>query len=385
MASLLLATLVTGVAWPHWLVRQLSVSRHGPERANEGEEIQFSVEIDNRGRLPRFMVEVVDHLPFLGASAGTVTAGEKVLTVVSYVGGKTRRAFKVAVRCEKRGLYRLGPVQLVSSFPLGLSNARQRENQSNQTLIVYPEVFPIVSLPLQGTPSQIHRGGFLLPEAAGAAEFNGLREYRRGDNPRHIHWPTSARANELMVKEFEPMASASLCLALDLAADANVGTGRHSTVEYAIKIAASVARHASTHGMLFRLTGRGSRALPMAAGLGVNHYRDTLEALAIAEADGVTSYAQVLEELAMHCRPGETIMVFLSESDSRFAQTLQAVALLRARGAYIWAVAFDRVSFLETTRTKSAHGPTAQATLLDLGATYLTVRKGDDLFKLFNP
>ncbi len=210
IAALLSATLITGIAWPHWLVKRLSVTRSGPERAGEGDTIRFQVEVENHGWLPRFMVELVDHLPFVGAADGTASQGEKMLGVAAYVPGGGKRRFEVPLLCEKRGFYRLGPVGLASSFPLGLAEARQGRNDGVQTLTIYPEVFPIVALPLLGSPSQIHRGGYLLPEGAGAAEFSGLREYRRGDNPRHVHWPTTARLNELMVKEFEPLASACL-------------------------------------------------------------------------------------------------------------------------------------------------------------------------------
>src|SRR5512139_2628423 len=65
IAALLSATLITGFAWPRWLVKQLSVTRSGPSRAEEGEMIEFQVTVENRGWLPRFMVELVDHLPFI--------------------------------------------------------------------------------------------------------------------------------------------------------------------------------------------------------------------------------------------------------------------------------------------------------------------------------
>lgn len=384
IAALLLATLATGVVWPHWLVTRLTVRRTGPERANEGETIVFRVAVENRGRLPRFLVEVMDRLPFVGAAEGAASAGDRVLGVVAYVAGGARRVFEVPLRCEKRGLYRLGPVSLASSFPLGLAQAQQRRNDGVQTLTIYPEVFPIASLPLHGAPSQIHRGGFLLPEAAGAAEFCGLREYRRGDNPRHIHWPTSARLNELMVREFEPMASACLCLALDYAADANVGPGRHSTFEYAVRIAASVAQHACNNGMPIRMMAHGREAITLPAGSGDNHFRSLLEAMAIADAGGVIPYADVLEQVAVSGERGETVVVFLSEPAPRRERTLQALALLRARGAHILAVLFDRQGFVPGDR-QSPDEAVIESMLLELGATCLRVRLGDDLFRLFNP
>lgn len=382
IAALLVATLVTGISWPHWLVRQLAVTRAGPDRVNEGDTITFRIELHNDGRLPRFMVEVVDRLPFLDTDLPTQ---ERVLSVVGYIGGHATRAFAVSARCEKRGLYQLGPVSLASSFPLGLAQARQRKNSAVQTIVVYPQVFPIVSLPLQGTPSQIHRGGFLLPQAAGAAEFCGLREYRRGDNPRHIHWPTSARLNELMVREFEPLASACLSLVLDLATDANVGIGRHATFEYAVKIAASVANYASAKGMPVRLFGEGRRSLITPAAAGEHHYRNLLEQLAIIDSDGAAPYARVLVDVALSCEPGETVMVFLSEPGHRIEQTLQSVAVMRARGLHVLAVSFDRSTFLGQPDGSAHSHERLKATLLELGAAYLDVRNGDDLFRRLNP
>lgn len=380
IAALLLATLITGFIWPRWLVKRLSVTRSGPERAEEGETILFHVTVQNHGWLPRFMVEAVDHLPFVGA-ARDAAAEEKVLGVVAYIGGDATRSFDVPLLCEKRGFYRLGPVGLASSFPLGLIEAREQKNGGVQTLTIYPDVFPIVSLPLSGTPSEIHRGGFLLPEGAGTAEFSGLREYRRGDNPRHVHWPTTARLNELMIKEFEPLASASLYIALDMSADANVGKGKHSSFEYAVRIAASIGRYACGNRMPIRLQGEGARQLAVGIGSGEAHYRDMLDALAMVAADGAIPYAKVLHNVAMNCRHGQTVVVFLAEPQELVVETLQAIALLRARGAYVLAIAFDRDAFLD----KEASTSSPWAGLLDLGVSYLTLRKGDDLVRVFNP
>lgn len=384
IAALLLATLITGFGWPHWLVKRLSVTRTGPERAEEGETIHFHVEVCNDGWLPRFMVEAVDRLPFVGAAQGTTGAGDKVLGVVAYIPGHAIRGFDVPVLCEKRGLYQLGPVGLATSFPLGLAEARQQKNGGVQQLTIYPDVFSIVALPLCGSPSEIHRGGFLLPEGVGSAEFSGLREYRRGDNPRHVHWPTTARLNELMVKEFEPLASASLYIALDMSADANVGQGKHSSFEYAVRIAASVARYAINNGMPICLSGEGDRRLAIGLGTGEAHFRSLLDALAVAEADGTIPYANALQNVAMNCRHGQTVVVFLSEPEARIARTVQAIALLRARGAHVLAIAFDRESFLSATKMQDRETPSSWAGLLDIGVTYLTLRNGDDLVRVFN-
>lgn len=391
LAALLSATLVIGIAWPRWLVRRLSVVRSGPRHAEEGETIHFQVEIENHGQLPRFMVELVDRLPAFGAAAGSADTGERTLGVVAYIPGGGKRRVDMPLVCEKRGFYRLGPVALASSFPLGLAEARRRHNAGVQELTVYPDIFAITSLPLRGAPSQIHRGGYLLPEGAGAAEFAGLREYRRGDNPRHVHWPTTARMNELMVKEFEPLASACLCIALDLAADANLGRGRQATFEYAVRIAGSIARHACGNNIRTRLLGRGAAVLDVPAASGDRQYRTILDALAVVAADGATPYAKVLEDVAQRCLPGETVVVFLAEPAARTPATLQALALLRARRAHLFAIVLERASFAAGADEQAsgtaadADADACSAALVELGAHWVRVRRDDDLLRLFNP
>jgi uncharacterized protein (DUF58 family) len=295
------------------------------------------------------------------------------------------RKFQVPLLCEKRGYYRLGPVSLASSFPLGLAEARKTSDHGVQSLTIYPKVFPILSMPLFGAPSQIHRGGYLLPEGSGAAEFSGLREYRRGDNPRHVHWPTTARLNELMVKEFEPLASACLCIALDLAKDANIGRGKQSTLEYAIRIAASVAGYACNQQMHSRLLVHGADPLRIASGKGDYHYQGILDALAVVEANGKTPYAQLLTQIALDCVRGETVLLLLSEPPMRSEATLQALSLLRAKGAYLFAVVFDRDSFSPAERPRANLGNQALlAGLMDLDAYCVQIRRGDELTELFN-
>lgn len=385
IAALFSASLLTGMIWPRWLMQRLAVSRHGPQKAIEGETVVFHVNVENGGWLPRFMVELVDRLPFVGAAENDSNHADKLLGCISYVPGRGMRKFQVPLLCEKRGYYRLGPVSLASGFPLGLAEARKTSDHGVQSLTIYPKVFPILSMPLFGAPSQIHRGGYLLPEGSGAAEFSGLREYRRGDNPRHVHWPTTAKLNELMVKEFEPLASACLCIALDLAEDANIGRGKQSTLEYAIRIAASVAGYACNQQMHSRLLAHGADPLRIAFGKGDYHYQGILDALAVVEANGKTPYAQLLTQIALDCVRGETVLLLLSETPMRSEATLQALSLLRAKGAYLFAVVFDRDSFSPAERPRANLGNQALlAGLMDLDAHCVQVRRGDELTELFN-
>lgn len=385
IAAMLLSTLIVGLSWPHWLVGRLWVTREGPDRAEEGETIAFRVVIRNTGLLPRFMVELVDHVPFAGCASGRPSDGPTLLGLVSYVPGRGTRQFAIPLLCEKRGRYRLGPVGLASSFPLGLAEARQRRNDGVQTLTIYPDVFPIVRLPLRGAPSQIHRGGHQLREGAGTAEFSSLREYRQGDNPRHIHWPTTARTNEMMVRQFEPLASACLGIALDLAADSNVGEGRHCTLEYSLRIAASVAQFACHNNIPTRVLGTGAGSIHIPAGSGAFQYQAILDQLAVVDADGTAPYAGVIEDIAAGAGVGETVVVFLAQAAAESAGVIRALALLRAKRAHIFAVVLERRSFGDEQGRSPPEPDQLFAGLQELDAYCVTVRRGDDLVQLFNP
>lgn len=390
IAALLSATLLAGMVWPRWLVSHVQVSRIGPERAAEGERIIFHVEAVNRGWLPRFMIELTDRLPFAGNGDGIVSTAETTLGVIACIPGRSRRGFDATLVCEKRGFYRLGPVAMVSGFPLGLAQACREGSGGGQFLTVYPAVFPIVSPPLAGVHALMHRGSYPLPQGAGAEEFSGMREYVRGDNPRHIHWPTTARLGDLMVKEFDPLASARICLVIDQAVDANVGLGRDATFEYAIRIAASIANFSCTNGIPTRLLGQGQHALSMPAGAGEHHCRRIMDELAVVDADGTRPYASMLERAAIDCMRGETVVAFLSEPGDRRNSTFEALAFLRARGAHLIVIDFNRESFLvgdSLAARRARHGKkdAAVSGMPDLSACYLEVNRGGDLTHLFHP
>lgn len=101
-------------------------------------------------------------------------------------------------------------------------------------------------------------------------------------------------------------------------------------------------------------------------------------------ADGVTPYAAVLHKVALDCQRGETVVLFISEPKARLAQTLKAVAVLRAAGVNVLAMVFARKTFGKTTRAYDDSTAEAMAGLLDLGAICLEIKAGADLLRLFN-
>jgi uncharacterized protein (DUF58 family) len=383
IAALLSGTLLVSLVWPHWLVRRVHVTRAGPTHANEDASITLHVSAHNRGWLPRQMIELTDHLPFVGSAASTQGATAVLLGQISYLPAGSTRSLAVTLRCEKRGLYTLGPVGLASSFPLGLAEARQQQRGGHSQLLVYPALFPISALPLRGSPSQAQRGDYPLPAGSSAAEFRSLRDYQPGDNPRHLHWASSARLNRLMLREFEPQAAATLCLVLDQAHAANAGYGKHSSFEYMVKIAASMAQFGSNQRLPTRLLGHGKAPLHIEPGSGEGHFKLMLEQLASVACDGATTYPDVLREAAHRATAGDTLVLFINAGAHAADALLAALAGLHERGLHLFAVLFDMESFRATTPALASIPAELHAALQDMRAHIVTVRRGDDLASLF--
>lgn len=377
LASLFLAALVTGLLWPRWLLHRLEISRRIPRRAAEDEEIELTIRVRNPGLLPRYLVEVADRLPFIGAASGPLSREPVLLGQLGSIGGGQEATLTLRVRAEKRGRYAVGPVQLQSAFPLGLAQISRASTDSRSSLIIYPSLFAIEALPLKGCPRLMHRGERSLPHGAGSSEYRSLREYQPGDPPRHIHWPSSARSNRLMVREFEPLAAAALAIALDCHPGAQAGEGRRSTFELMVKVAASLARFATEQGLPLRLLGAGNGP-EQERQSGDAHFQLLLETLAQVDFAPLPApdYASLLIQQSASAEPGETLVLFPACSLARGEALLPALMQLQAQGLNLLAVLFDLPSF---------GGPaTPNPDLEALGIPCYTLGRDDDPREVFN-
>jgi hypothetical protein len=173
-------------------------------------------------------------------------------------------------------------------------------------------------------------------------EFHGVREYQPGDPLRRVHWATSARRGKLAVVEFERAYQQDICIVIDLSKGSHHGKGRNSTLEYAVKVAATLAdrtlragggvklitqndnltvkpREADPEAARFRLFDRLARIQPDAEG----SLADALNA-SRAGSDSGTHYAlltaqgepRLLAFLAERVRHGDTVTVYFFEPSS---------------------------------------------------------------------
>jgi uncharacterized protein (DUF58 family) len=215
-------------------LRRLEGRRALEEPIFAGAPFALRLTVLNSGRMAEEGLVVTDQWP-----------EQPLQWVIPSLGGQATRHFLQEIIPRRRGLHQVGPLAVSSRFPFGLA-------VRNRVLVPVEEV---VVLPRLG---RLHRGRlrqFLAwaglatgrsryqprRHRAAQAEIHGLRPFRPGDSPRWIHWRTTARVGELMVREFEDTPPDNLLLVLDPEPPfGQGGMDGASAVEEAVSLAATI-------------------------------------------------------------------------------------------------------------------------------------------------
>ena len=231
---------VLGGVWifSHWWIRrvllQLDVFRVMTDHAFLGEKPSVKLRFINRSWLPLAWLQIQEQIPLDLKEASEYN---KIVTVAS----RSTLEHEYQLYCKKRGYYHVGPLQLRTGDLFGFVNGGRQENNA-VALTVYPQVLSLEKL---GLPSRSPFGTLASRQRLfeDPARVAGVRSYSSGDSQRIIHWKASARAEELLVKKFQPAIALNVAIVLDLNRDAYPYRGEIGFSEWAIVVAASVANH----------------------------------------------------------------------------------------------------------------------------------------------
>jgi uncharacterized protein (DUF58 family) len=175
----------------------------------------------------------------------------------------------------RRGVLKFDGVTLARPDPIGLFRAFVRVALP-QTAIILPRRYSLPPVAMPGS-LKYQTGGVAMASSVGRSdEFVSLREYRRGDPYRHIHWRSWAKTGKPIVKEFEDEFFVRHALILDTFTD----DPRSEAFEEAVSVAASFACTLITQESLLDLLFIGAQAYCFTAGRGLAHADQMLEILA---------------------------------------------------------------------------------------------------------
>lgn len=259
---LLLGSMLGFITVSGWLseqaIRGLRVERRFAHAVTVGHDFRLTYEVTNLKRfLPSLAVEIGEEgLPTHAFVAHVPPRG----TVVT-------RSINSFVR---RGTYPLGTVTLSTSFPFGLFR-KERDLEIPGEVVVWPRTDRRVREPRVGG-GRVRRSGFSAVRNAGVrGEYRSLRGYRPGDDPKDIHWRSTARLREPVIREYERDGAQTRWIYLDTTPEPG------DPAEVAIEVAASLAAQAVAARSPFALTAGHTSLEP---GEGAAHLERALDLLA---------------------------------------------------------------------------------------------------------
>ncbi|HEX2185382.1 MAG TPA: DUF58 domain-containing protein [Chloroflexota bacterium] len=374
---LLVLALVTGVAiiyylfyavvalviitflWTRSLVQNLAVHRALRTKwCVVGDSIQEDFVIRNDGRLPALWVEVRDESTIPHYHPG----------VVESLGGLDERNWTARAVCRRRGLFKLGPVRVLTGDPFGVFQG-MITYPTQTTFVVYPPLLELPGLPMpSGTAAGNSRSSLRTQQLT--TDAAGIRDYEPGDSLHRIHWLSSARFGELRSKDFDLEPSGNLWIILDLDANVHVGDDEESTEEYAVKLAGALIHQAIRDNKAVGLVAYGSEKVVITPAKGARQLWRLMEQLALVAADGRLPLHRVMSDVSATLGRGLSVVVITPTTDTTW---LNSLALMRQRTGGPAVILLDQASF------GGAESNRALATqLASAGLTVRTVERGQE-------
>ena len=275
------------------MLQRVSVERKAPASVGAGETFSVQVTLtNNRKFLSCRLMRVEDTI----SNQHEELQGRVLFFRVPVQGSRTS---SYRARLLQRGVYALGPTLVSSRFPFGLGE-RGRYFETPDEVLVHPQVGElspswwrrVIGDDRMAMDSRSRSGVF-------DDEFSQVREYRAGDPIRAIHWRTSARTNELMVREFDESREHDAVIAVDLSASDSRDETEYRT-ELAASFVATVCHHfaKTTHNSKVAFFLSGAENVSIIGRSSPDVWRQILDALARCSASQNADRLWLAEQLA---------------------------------------------------------------------------------------
>lgn len=355
LVYLFAAVIIVAIGWTWISLSSVRLGRHTRAlRAQVGRPLEERLLVRNTGALPKLWLEVRDYSDLPGHAASKVLTG---------IGPHQERAWVVRTPCKERGRFRLGPLSLTSGDPFGLFQVKRPIPQTAH-VVIYPYTvdLPEFSLPLgimSGGEALRRRTHYVTPNAA------GVRDYVPGDSINRIHWPSTARRDRLIVKEFEldPLADIWLFLDGDAATQATVATPKEteqeslaiwpgmkeppyalppSTEEYSVSVAASLAQYFIRRDRSLGVVTYGQAREVIQPDRGERQLTKIMETLAVFRAQSRVRFHEALNLESQHLPRWAALILITTSPDTKWVVAAQA---LKRHGLRVVTVLVNPASF----------------------------------------
>jgi len=294
-----------------------------PAQVPLGSPMRGKITLGQDGRLPAAVVMLEDEVP--------VELGIKPRFLVDRADASWRREVDYPLLGRVRGRFATGPLLVRTADPFGLVKL-DRQFVATSEVMVTPEVVP---LPAMRSAGGAGSAGEARPHRIGVVGADDVlvREYRQGDDVRRIHWRSTARWGDLMVRREEQAWDPSASLILDSRASAHAGPGMANSIEWAISAAASIAVHFLDDGFGVEIY-EADGSLHISGHLGQHSSTSrelVVNRLTELRARDTTSLRYAVDSATVD-QPGQLIVAVLGRMDAEDANALLRVRRNRAQG-----------------------------------------------------
>jgi len=223
---------------------RLSCARRlDPPRIPAGQPTTVTARVENVSRLRTGVLLAEDITPY--------TLGGRPRFVLDEIEPGGHRQLSYQLRSDARGKFTVGPLRVRVADAFGLVEIN-RSFSTTSTLVVTPRIFELPRATAQSSWLGEGDGGMRTISAIGEDD-TAPRQYQDGDGLHRVHWKSTARYGELMVRREEHQWRNSASVFLDTRRSAHAGSGPASTFEFAVSAAASIGAHLAGEGFRARL------------------------------------------------------------------------------------------------------------------------------------
>lgn len=285
---------------------------------NEGGTPKAWVEVEDRTNLPDIKFKHV-------ASLGLTVAFNRV------------EMSQVATR---RGEYTIGPLIVRTSDPFGMF-PQEVVFGTEETILVNPK---IVAIPDFATPSVQHLGDTSRRQRTRilSTDVASVREYEPGDALSKIHWLSTARTGQMMVKQFDQGSSSDMWVLFDQHWDSHVTHDTDSTDEIGATIAASVVDRYTRSFLPVGYISHGSQSLVALPDRSSHHRDQIIRHIATSKPVGKITILEALSDIEGEFGQNTSLVVITAANDGPW---IDALAGLSKRGIRVSTVLINRYSY----------------------------------------
>lgn len=329
-----------------------------PAPATEGDRVSLRVEARRASRVPAGSLVVRGALDRIGAYECRLKGHGRAASSELDLGRLPR------------GRFAIEDARLVIGDHLGLGSISLSADPGGAAVVVHPRLVELQTL-FSDAGRLGGAGRRLLLRRPAGFDFHSVREYTQGESLRRVHWPTTARRGQLMVKELEDTPRDAVAVLLDCDPAGASGRPPQSSFDAAVRAAGSVLKAHVRRGKKTTLVTTGASGVVVQVSSLAEDFESALGVLAAAEPDARWKLGRwLVHEQTRTARAGEIVVVTASLEPAT-VDALLGIATRRVL-AVVW---IDAPSYAG----RPMRAPSGPLRLAGLGIPVAVVRHGDDL------